>query len=159
MYSYKIVAVLVFQLSLLLFKRLHVYCLWPPHYYTLGVHVYCLWPLLFVCPFTINRNFSARCTTQEECHCRRNHYDWRRPPNDCLSLEAGTNFIKFFFTMLLSYIVGYSRIYRSIYFHSVLTHSPKTIPFLGYYINIQTLAFSFPICSIKTTCNSGFLQI
>ena len=22
-----------------------MYCLWPPHYYTLGVHVYCLWPL------------------------------------------------------------------------------------------------------------------
>ena len=126
MYSYKIVAVLAFRLSLLLFKQLHVYCfwpphyytlgvhvycfwpllrlelllfkqihmycLWPPHYYTLGVHVYCLWPLLFVCPFTINRNCSTGCTTQEECHHRRNHSDWRRPPNDCLSLEAGTNF-------------------------------------------------------------------
>ena len=21
-----------------------MYCLWPPHYYMLGVHVYCLWP-------------------------------------------------------------------------------------------------------------------
>ena len=27
-----------------------MYCLWPPHHYTLGVDVYCLWPLLFVCP-------------------------------------------------------------------------------------------------------------
>ena len=24
---------------------------------------------------------------QEEHHCRRNHSDWRRPPNDCLLLE------------------------------------------------------------------------
>ena len=21
-----------------------MYCLWPPHYYKLGVHMYCLWP-------------------------------------------------------------------------------------------------------------------
>ena len=37
-----------------------------------------------------------------EHHCRMNHSDWRRPPTNCLSLEADTNF----FTMHLSYIVG-----------------------------------------------------
>ena len=55
-YSYKIVgvAVLVFAYCsgyhcysyyLSNYKLgVHMYCLWPPHYYTWGVHMYCLWP-------------------------------------------------------------------------------------------------------------------
>ena len=39
MNPYKIVGVAVIARA-----GVHMYCLWPPHYYTLGVHVYCLWP-------------------------------------------------------------------------------------------------------------------
>ena len=106
MYSYEIVGVLAFWLSLLLFKRLHVYCLWPPHYYTLGVHVYCLCPLLFLYPFTVNRNCSAGCTTLEEHHYRRNHSDWGRTPNNCLSLEAAIFFLQRSFQIYTSCAQG-----------------------------------------------------
>ena len=56
MYSYKIVGVAVLAFAycsgyhcysyyLSNYKLgVHMYCLWPPHYYMLGVHMYCLWP-------------------------------------------------------------------------------------------------------------------
>ena len=97
-----------------------MYCLWPHHYYKLGVHCTVFIIVLLEFQYYKHKLFSwGRSMTptllltvllefqyyKQKLFCQmyksggmplqEEPSDWRRPPNNCLSLEAQTNFSKF----------------------------------------------------------------